>query len=268
MAETPITVTRHADAIAILTLNRPTRLNALTRDMVADINGALDVLAADKSCRAIILTGAGRGFCSGQDLDAANARNAAGGGGVVEKLHWQEQFAGMGRRLRAMPQVAIAAVNGPAVGAGMAMALACDVRLIAPSAKFLVAAVRIGLSGGESGLSYLLPRLIGAARAFDILLTGRTILADEAERIGLCLRVVDSEVLLQAAIEYAEQVLSNSPYSVQHTKRLMWDNLDAPSYAAALEVENRAQILAAMTQDYKEATAAFMEKRPPRFTGA
>lgn len=266
--DSPILVTRRGDAIAIVTLNRPSRLNALTREMVAELNEKLDVLAADKSCRAVILTGAGRGFCSGQDLDAANARNAAGGGGVVEKLHWQDQFAGMGRRLRAMPQVVIAAVNGAAVGAGMAITLAADVRFATPTTKFLVAAVRIGLSGGESGMSYLLPRLIGASRAFDILLTGRPVEAAEAERVGLCLRVVEPDALLDTAIGYAEQVLANSPYAVQHTKRLMWDNLDASSYVAALEVENRAQILAAMTQDYKEATAAFMEKRPPRFTGS
>ncbi len=266
--QAPVLVTRPAAAIAIVTLNRPSRLNALTREMVAELNEVFDTLAADRACRAVIITGAGRGFCSGQDLGDANARNAKGGGGVMEKLHWQEQFAGMGRRLRAMRQVVIAAVNGPAVGAGMAIAMASDVRLITPSAKFLVAAVRIGLSGGESGLSYLLPRIIGVARAFDVLLTGRPIEAAEAERIGMCLRVVEPEALLEEAVRYAETVLANSPYAVQHTKRLMWDNLDAPSYAAALELENRAQILAAMTQDYKEATAAFMEKRPPRFTGS
>jgi enoyl-CoA hydratase len=165
-----------------------------------------------------------------------------------------------------MPQLVVAAVNGPAVGAGMAIALSSDVRLIAPSARFLVAAVRIGLSGGESGLSYLLPRMIGASRAFDILLTGRAIDAEEAERIGLCVRIVEGDALIDAALDYARTVLANSPFSVRHTKRMMWDNLDL-SHEAALELENRTQILATMTRDYDEAVAAFTEKRPPSFQG-
>ena len=186
---------------------------------------------------------------------------------MIEKLFWQEQFAGMGGRIRSMPQLVIAAVNGPAVGAGMAISLAADVRFATPTARFLVAAVRIGLTGGESGISYLLPRMIGASRAFDILLTGRPIEAEEAERLGLVLRLVAADDLLPQAIAYAQGVLTNSPYSVAHTKKLMWENLDASSYAAAIASENRTQILATMTADYAEATAAFMEKRPPKFEG-
>ena len=266
-AERPaIIVERPEKDIALVTLNRPARLNALTRETVAALNAALDELAPDSGCRAVILTGAGRGFCSGQDLAAANSRNQAGASGVVEKLFWQDQFAGMGARLRAMPQLVIAAVNGPAVGAGMAIALSADVRIATPSAAFLVAAVRIGLSGGESGLSYLLPRMIGAARAFDILLTGRPIDAAEAERIGLVLRLAEPGDLIPQAMAYARNVLANSPFSIAHTKRMMWDNLDA-SFSAAIASENRTQILAAMTRDYAEATAAFTEKRPPSFEG-
>ena len=262
-----ILVDRRDEGIVVVTLNRPTRLNALKRETVIEINKVLDELAADETCRAVILTGAGRGFCSGQDLAASNERNKSGASGVIEKLFWQEQFAGMGGRIRAMPQLVIAAVNGPAVGAGMAISLAADVRLGTRSARFLVAAVRIGLTGGESGISYLLPRMIGASRAFDILLTGRPIEADEAERLGLVLRLVEPDDLLQEAVAYARGVLANSPYSVAHTKKLMWENLDASSYQAAIASENRTQILATMTQDYSEATAAFMEKRPPKFNG-
>lgn len=263
----PVLVSELAPQIALVTLNRPERLNALTREMVAELNATLERLARDPECRAVVLTGAGRGFCAGQDLQAANARNREGRSGVVEKLFWQEQFVGMGARLRAMPQLVVAAVNGPAVGAGMAIALSADVRLLAPSARFLIGAVRIGLSSGESGLSYLLPRLIGAGRAFDIMLTGRPVEAEEAERVGLALRIVAADQLLAEATTYAQAVLANSPFAVRHTKRLMWDNLDAASYAAAVELENRTQILATMTQDYAEATAAFMEKRPPSFSG-
>jgi enoyl-CoA hydratase len=148
----------------------------------------------------------------------------------------------------------------------LAIALSADVRIATPAARFLVAAVRIGLTGGESGLSYLLPRMIGAARAFDILLTGRPVEAAEAERIGLCLPLVPPDDLLAEAIAYARGVLANSPFSIRHTKRLMWDNLDG-SYAAAIELENRSQILATMTRDYGEATAAFTERRAPHFEG-
>lgn len=267
MDEADLLIERLDEGIAILTLNRPACLNALLRETVGRFNAVLDELAADPACRAVILTGAGRGFCSGQDLEASNQRNLAGGSGVVEKLHWQQQFAGMGARIRAMPKLVIAAVNGPAVGAGMAIALSADVRIGTPAAKFLVAAVRIGLTGGESGLSYLLPRMIGAARAFDILLTGRPIDAEEAERIGLVRSVAQPDALIAEAMAYARTVLANSPYSVAHTKALMWANLDASSYEVAIQAENRTQILGTMTQDYSEATAAFMGKRPPRFTG-
>jgi enoyl-CoA hydratase len=262
-----ILLDRPEPGICVVTLNRPARLNALLRETVGELNALLDQLAADADCRAVIITGAGRGFCSGQDLQASDARNRSGGSGVVEKLHWQQQFAGMGGRLRAMPKLVIAAVNGAAVGAGMAIALSADVRIATPAARFLVAAVRIGLTGGESGISYLLPRMIGASRAFDILLTGRPIDAEEAERIGLVRSLSQPDTLLDDAIAYARTVLANSPYSVAHTKKLMWANLDANSYEAAIELENRTQILGTMTEDYSEATAAFVGKRPPSFSG-
>ena len=256
-----------ADHVRLVRLNRPERLNALTREMVVALNGTLDAIAADPQCRVVIVTGAGRGFCSGQDVAAADARNRTSPSGVVERMFWQEQFTGMGRRLRSMPQVVIAAVNGPAVGAGMAIALAADVRIAGRSARFLNAAVRLGLTAGESGISYFLPRLIGAARAFDIMLTGRAVEAQEAERIGLCARLVEDGALLDETLRYAALLLKNSPFSTTHTKRLMWENLDAASYDAAVELENRSQILASLTEDYKEATAAFTDKREPRFAG-
>jgi enoyl-CoA hydratase len=253
--------------ISLLRLNRPARLNAFTREMVVEFNGRLDELTEDRECRALILTGTGRGFCSGQDVVAADERNRHAPSGLVERLYWQEQFAGMSERIRALPQVVVAAVNGPCVGVGMAIALAADVRIISRSARFLVAAVRLGLTAGESGISYLLPRLIGASRAFEIMLTGRPIEAEEAERIGLAARLVDDVELLPAAEQWTRDMLANSPFATQHTKRVMWENLDASSFRAALELENRSQILASMTEDYKEATAAFTEKRAARFSG-
>lgn len=261
-----ILIERPLAGIAIVSLNRPSRLNALTRETLKSLNTALDGLAADEDCRAVVITGVGRAFCAGLDVQAANDRNKQQSSGAVDKLFWQEHFAGLGGRLRAMPKLVVAAVNGPAAGVGMALALSADVRIATPSARFLIASVRLGLSAGESGISYLLPRMIGASRAFDILLTGRPIEAEEAERIGLVLRLAAPDDLLSQAIDYAQTVLANSPYSVAQTKKLMWDNLDA-SYPTAIAAENRTQILGTMTRDYAEATAAFMEKRPPRFEG-
>jgi enoyl-CoA hydratase len=253
--------------LKIVRLNRPRRLNAFTREMVDEFSATFDAIAADQSCRVVILTGAGRGFCSGLDVAAADERNRRGPPNVVELMYWQERFAGMVKALRRLPQVVVAAVNGPAVGVGMALTLGCDVRIISEHARFLIGGVRIGVTAGECGMSYLLPRLIGASRAFEIMLTGRPIEAVEAERNGLAARLVSAEELLPAAAAYAQAVLANSPYSTRHTKRVMWQNLDASSFEAALDLEDRTQILGVMTEDYKEATAAFTEKRPPRFQG-
>lgn len=262
-----IVVENAADDIVVIRLNRPARLNALTREMVGELNEALATVSARTAVRAVIMTGAGRGFCSGQDVAAADARNRTAPSGLVERLYWQEQFAAMVELIRAMPQVVIAAVNGPCAGAGMALALAADMRLAARSARFLNAAVRLGLSAGETGMSYTLPRLIGAARAFEILITGRPVEAEEAAAIGLVVRLTDDATLMAEAVALARQVLANSPFATAHTKRLIWENLHAPSLHAALELENRTQILASMTEDYKEATAAFTERRTPHFKG-
>lgn len=262
-----ILVEDRGGGLVVVRLNRPARLNALTREMVRELNETFDEIASREQCRAVVLTGSGRGFCAGQDVAAADERNRTAPSGLVERYFWQEQFAGMVTRIRAMPQVVIAAVNGPCAGAGMALALAADIRLASFSARFVNAAVRLGLTAGETGMSYMLPRLIGAARAFEILITGRSVDAAEAERIGLVARLVDEPSLMLEAEALARQILVNSPFATAHTKRVVWQNLDAPSFAAALELENRAQILASMTEDYKEATAAFTERRTPDFKG-
>jgi enoyl-CoA hydratase len=202
------------------------------------------------------------------DIKASVDRQTDAGYGVVRKMQSQEAFAGMVTRMRAMPQVVIAAVNGPAAGAGFGLALAAEMRIAAKSAKFLVASVRIGLTSGECGISYHLPRLIGAARAFEVMLTGRPIDADEAERCGLVSKVVDDADLVPVALQLARTVIGNSPFSIQQSKQMIWTNLEAPSLDAALAVENRAQILATFTDDFKEATRAFAEKRAPKFTGS
>jgi enoyl-CoA hydratase len=252
---------------ALLRLNRPAKLNALTRDMVVALSALLDEAAQDRSLRVLIITGAGRAFCAGQDVGQANERNHGPREGASERLLWQESYAGIPRRIRAMPQIVIAAVHGACVGAGMGVALASDIRIAGHTARFMNAAVRLGLSAGECGMSYMLPRLIGLSRATEILLTGRPVDAEEANHIGLCAQLVDDEDLLAAAQAMAATVMANSPFGVQLSKRLLSRNIDAPSFDAALDLENCSQILASWTSDYGEATAAFSEKRAPKFSG-
>jgi enoyl-CoA hydratase len=260
-------VERLGDGLAILRLNRPERLNALSQEAVAALQASLDELDRDDSLRVLILTGEGRGFCAGWDLKSSPQGSGGLPPSVSDLYKGQERFASLVRRIRALDKIVIAAVNGVAVGAGMAMALAADIRIAARSASFHIGAVRIGLTAGECGISYHLPHLIGASRAFEVMLTGRPVDAGEAEQVGLVSCTVDDGALLERAIAMARAILQNSPYSTGHTKRLMWANLAASSLDAALELENHAQVLALMTQDFGEAAGAFAQKRPPRYTG-
>jgi enoyl-CoA hydratase len=271
MSEGDIICERGTAGVAVLTLNRPERLNALSQPAVRQLCHVLDDLANDPAVRVVVLTGAGRGFCAGWDLTSplttADDTPLAAPPSVTDYYAGQEVFAGMIRRLRALDKVVIAAVNGAAVGAGFAMSLAADIRVASRQASFHVGAVRIGLTAGECGISYHLPRLIGSGRAFEIMLSGRAVGADEAERIGLVCATVDGDQLMPHALEIAANVLRNSPYATLHTKRVMWANLAAGSLDEALELENRAQVLALMTEDFREASAAFAEKRAPVFKG-
>jgi enoyl-CoA hydratase len=253
--------------IAVVTLNRPARLNALDYEMVDALTATLHPSTLGAACRVVVLTGAGRGFCAGLDLAGAQERERGGGRGPVERLEGQERFAGMVHAIRNLRQPVIAAVNGPAAGAGMALALACDIRIMAASARLHVAAVRLGISAGECAISYHLPRHVGSGKAFEILLTGRPIGAAEADHLGLVSEVVPDGDALPSALACAARVAANSPYAVWQTKRLMWANLDA-SFDQAIELENRTQVVGTLTADHAEAVAAFNERRDPHFTGA
>jgi enoyl-CoA hydratase len=253
--------------IAKITLNRPERLNAMNHALVAGLYDALDELAADRSCRVIVLTGAGRGFCAGLDLtDGASPPSAAGLGRAQAGMTVQKMIAGLVPKMRSVPQPVIAAVNGPASGGGLGLALASDVRIAAASARFNVAFIRVGLSGCDIGVSWLLPRLIGASRAFELLLTGRLIDAGEADHIGLVTRVVPDGAVVEAALETAELIVGNSPFGVRMTKEVMWSQLEIGSLQAGIDLENRTQVLSSFTGDLTEAMSAFAEKRPPKFT--
>jgi enoyl-CoA hydratase len=260
-----LTVVRPRPSVVLATLNRPARLNALTFQMFRELRALADEVAADAEVRVVVLTGAGRGFCAGLDLDEAALLP---GMPAAEMLAGQTSWADAVTAFARLRTPVIAAVNGPAAGAGFSLALAADIRIATPEARFNAAFVRIGLSGGDCGSSYFLPRLVGFARASEILLTGRFVGAAEAASIGLVTAVVPADELLEAAFAVADQIVANSPLGVALTKGVLAVNADAPSLAAALELENRNQVLATRGADMAEALTAFREKRAPRFTGA
>lgn len=260
-----VVVERPRAEVAVVTLNRPDSLNALTFALVDELHEALDALDADNSCRVVVLTGAGRGFCAGLDLKQVGPSSRAEGlaGGPRAGMRSQEHIAALVPRLRSIQQPVIAAINGPAYGGGLALACGCDVRIAAASARLCVQFVKVGIGGCDIGISYTLPRLVGVSRAHDLILTARTIDAGEAERIGLVSRVVPDGTVLDAALELADTLCGYSPFGVVMTKQVMWANVDAANVEAAIHLENRTQILASTTGDMMEAAAAFAEKRPP-----
>jgi len=250
-----------------LTLNRPEQLNAMTAELCQALHDELSALARERSCRAVILTGAGRGFCAGLDLHGYGAAPENDGSDEPrDRLANQEHMSRLILALRALPQPVIAAVNGPAAGFGLALALGCDIRFAADSAVFRAAFINIGVSNCDMGTSWLLPRLIGASRSHELMLTGRRVDADEALRIGLVADVVGNGRLLERAVEAAEQIASLAPWGVRLTKRGMWAALEIPSQQAAVEYEDRQQIMATFGKAVPEAIAAFLEKRPAEFS--
>lgn len=254
------------DGVTLLTLNRPERRNALNADLVADLAAALDAVHRDPACRVVVLTGAGGTFCAGLDLAGYGDDDLVAEQGAVRRtLARQVEIADLARRLHHLRQPAIAAVNGAAAGGGLALVLASDIRIAVPEAVFAVSFIRAGYSACDIGTSWLLPRLVGAARAHELMLTGRRFDAAEALRYGLLTEVVDPDSLLAAAGTEAALICQNPPLSVELTKQGMWTALETPSFDASVEFENRQQVLTAFTEDQREATRAFLEKRSPSY---
>ncbi len=254
--------------VALVTLNRPARLNALTSEMLAEIYETLERLGRDATCRVIIVTGAGRGFCAGDDLRDYHPPSwvPSDVGPTHSNMYQQKYVAELVPRLRALPQPVIAAVNGPAAGAGYALALGADLRVAAESAVFVDAFVKIGASGAEMGLSWLLQRIVGATRAAELVLTGRRVDGDEAARIGLVLQTVPDGEVVDVALTLAEQIIVNTPLGTWMGKATLWSNLEIPSLEAAIDLEARTQILTLGTDDAREQLAAFRERREARYT--
>jgi enoyl-CoA hydratase len=262
----PVLVDEPAPHVRRLTLNRPEQLNAMTSELCEALHVQLRSIADDRAVRAVILTGAGRGFCAGVDLRGYGA--APGNDGSDEprdRLINQQHMSTLVLGLRALPQPVIAAVNGPAAGLGFALTLGCDIRFAAAEAVFRAAFINIGVSNCDMGASWLLPRLIGASRSHELMLTGRRVDAEEALRIGLVADVVDTPRLLERAGEAAEQIAALSPWGVRLTKQGMWSALEIPSEQAAVEYEDRQQIMATFGKAVPEAIGAFLEKRPAEF---
>jgi 2-(1,2-epoxy-1,2-dihydrophenyl)acetyl-CoA isomerase len=250
--------------IATLTLNRPERLNALGDTLREDLHNAILRATDDDNVRAIVITGAGRGFCSGGDVKAMSERDQAGRSHALA-----DQLAPARDRciaaMRDCPKPIIAAVNGPAAGAGFNLALACDMRIASSAAKFVQAFVKRGLHPDWGG-TYFLPRLVGTAKACELIFTGEPIDATEAARLGIVNAVVAPEELMAKTYELAKKIAAGPPIAIRLAKRAIYHNEDV-DMRAALEFETYAQNLCRQTEDSKEGVRAFVEKRAPVFKG-
>jgi enoyl-CoA hydratase len=261
-----VLVDEPAAHIARVALNRPDELNAITAELNEALRTELRAISENRACRAVILTGAGRGFCAGLDLRGyGRAPGNDGSDEARDRLANQEHMSRLILELRALPQPVIAAVNGPAAGFGLALALASDIRFASQSAVFRVAFINIGVSNCDMGTSWLLPRLIGASRAHELMLTGRRVDAEEALQIGLVADAVPDDQLPARALGAAEQIASLAPWGVRLTKQGMWTALELPSERAAIEYEDRQQIMSTFGVALPEAISAFLEKRSAEF---
>ena len=247
-----------------ITLNRPFRLNAMSGELMSGIYEAVHECSEDNDCRVIILTGRGRGFCSGLDLeDHGTIPNVEGLGIPRLSMRSIEHFSGVVPAMRRARQPILCAIKGPAYGGGFCLAMGADLRIAGESAVFNSTGIVNGLTSTELGVSWLLPRLVGAARANDIMLTGRSVDAGEAERIGLVSEVVADERLDERALEIARQISRLSPHGVMLTKQVCWANLEISSFEAAMALEDRNQLMMGFTSNLQEAIRARKESRSP-----
>ena len=260
---TTVQLTR-AENVAVLTLARPHRLNAIDDELVEEAHAALDEIEADLSCRVLIITGQGRAFCAGADLRAAADAQPTRYQGAAEVHTRQRRWSALSLRLHEAHVPVIAAVNGPAVGGGFALAMAADIRVIAESGYFAAAHVTIGLTGGEMGLGWLLHRAVGSGLTSELLLTGRRIGAAEARDRGLVARVVPDGAAIDAARATASLITANPRFGVALTKDLLRVSPQEATLRQALLVEDRSQTLSALHGDVDDAAAAFRNrtKRP------
>lgn len=262
-----VVVDRPRPDIALVTLNRPERMNAMAFDVMIPLRETLEAISHDNDIRVVVLTGAGSGFCSGADLEDPGMMPNIDGLTVTSIARRAlELLDDVIHAIRRMHQPVIAAVNGAAIGGGFCLACACDIRIGAEAAYFRAAGINNGLTAAELGISYLLPREVGSARAFDIMLTGRDVDAVEAERIGLLSRVVPADRLLDECYAVADRMIGFSRVGLEVTKRMLWSSLDAASLQSHMDHEGIAQLYVRLTtQNFEEAIRARKERRTPDF---
>jgi enoyl-CoA hydratase len=253
--------------VALITLNRPERMNAMAFDVMVPLRETVERVSRDNDVRVVVLTGAGHGFCSGADqTDSGIPPDIAGLTPISIALRSLELLDDVVLAFRRMHQPVIAAINGAAIGGGFCLSLACDIRIASEAAYFRAAGINNGLTASELGLSYLLPRAIGSSRASELMLTGRDVDAAEADRIGLVSRVVPPDQLLEACYEVAARIIGWSRPGVELTKRSLWSSLDAASLQQHMNLEGVGQLFVRMlTENFQEATRARREKRAPVF---
>lgn len=260
MTDNAVLVEREG-AVTTVTLNNPDRHNSLTAEVHAGMIEAFESLLRDRECRAVILTGAGASFCSGMDL-----KSPIGGddeaGAIQRRLERMRAGTRLVQLMRDIPQPVIAAIKGHAVGAGFAFAAASDLRIAAPDARFNAVFVRIGMTPGDLGLSWLLPRLIGYTATAEIFYTGGILEADRAEKLGFLNKIVDDPLAEARAL--ATEIAENAPFGVRMAKELLNASIGG-GFREHMEIEMRSQVLGLMTQDHKDAVAAFPERRKPVF---
>lgn len=247
-----------------LTLNRPNALNAITLQMVGELNDYFDGLYNDGSVRVVVMRGAGKAFCAGLDIKERNDDRCEipfGGG-----FGFQGYLADVYVKMRRCPQVIVSLVHGPACGGGFAFALASDIRVAGESARMNAAFIRLGLSSCDMGVSYFLPRLVGHSLASELMLTGRFIHAERALAANLVSEIVPDDELETAGVRWADELLAASPMGLRMTKEGLQIAMDAGSLEAAMAIENRNQIMTSGSDNFREGMAAFLEKRRPNYT--
>ena len=266
------------NGIGILALNRPDKLNAISFQMEEELHELFDHLMTNLDCRVLIIKGEGRSFCAGTDLQEGlilNSKKNPEGyekyyflnipEPIKRKIYHQWRISQIYVKMRKISQPIIAIIQGAAVGGGFGFAMASDIRFASKDAKFINGSINIGLTGADVGGSYFLPRLIGMSRAAEILYTGRSVDGIEAEKIGLISKVVQKEILLDIAIQKAEELLKKSPLGLRMTKQAVNLSLDSPSLENLLQYENSSIVLTFSSKDVNEASSAFFEKRDPKF---
>ncbi|MGP0030418.1 MAG: enoyl-CoA hydratase [Acidimicrobiales bacterium] len=254
-------------SVALITLNRPERMNAMAFDVMIPLRDSLRGIGDDNDVRVVILTGAGRGFCSGADLeDPGSIPNVEGLTLPTLAMRSMELLDDVIATIRRLHQPVIAAVNGPAIGGGFCLALSADIRVASDTAYFRAAGINNGLTAAELGISYLLPRSVGQSRAAEIMLTGRDVTAEEADRIGLVSHVVPKDALLRTCIDLADRIIGWSRAGIELTKRQLWNSLDASSLQTHMDAEGMAQLFVRITtQNFEESVRARREQRRPVF---